>query len=452
MSRAPRPVVQMAPWLLALAACPPAASRPPPAVTPLAAPAAPEPARADLEAYQESLKEAMAAHERKDFASFLEHSLSASRAAPDSPRALYNVACGYSLTGRKDEAVAAVSRMADRKTYFNVDADPDFDAVRDTPGFKAARARLEALKAPIHRSSVAFTLPQEDLIPEGIAHDPASGAFFVSSVHRRSIVRVDPGGQTSELVKEGQDGLFAVLGIQVDPARRSLWACSAAVPEMKGHREDDRGKTGLFEFDLTTGQLRRKLLLDEPGVGHGLNDLAIDPRGDVFVSDTGTSAIYTLPAGGDRLSVFIEPGRLASPGGIAISSDAKTLFIADYRQGIARVDRARREVTFLAPPEHATLVGIDGLRFHEGALIAIQNGIQPHRVVRLALTPDGAAVREAVILEMSHPLFNEPTLGVILGQDFWYIANSQWGSFDKGGVIWPADRLKDPVILKMRLD
>ncbi|HRI72498.1 MAG TPA: hypothetical protein PK156_50025 [Polyangium sp.] len=52
---------------------------------------------------------------------------------------------------------------------------------------------------------------------------------------------------------------------------------------------------------------------------------------------------------------------------------------------------------------------------------------------------------------MNQPPFDEPTLGVVVGRDFFYVANSQWGHFTKG-VLDPVDKLKEPVILKMALE
>ena len=171
----------------------------------------------------------------------------------------------------------------------------------------------------------------------------------------------------------------------------------------------------------------------------------------MYISDATSSAVYTLTNGADTLQSFIEPGRLASPQGIAFSQDEKTMYIADYSRGIARVERETRAVTYLTPPGDAVLAGIDGLRMYKGDLIAIQNGIRPHRVVKLVLTGDGRGVREAQVLELNSPFFREPTLGTLVGSDFYYIANSQWNAFDRG-VMWPQDRLSDPVILRMRLD
>lgn len=46
--------------------------------------------------------------------------------------------------------------------------------------------------------------------------------------------------------------------------------------------------------------------------------------------------------------------------------------------------------------------------------------------------------------------FNEPTLGVKIGNDFFYIANSQWALTNDDGTL-AADKLKEPVILRLKL-
>jgi hypothetical protein len=89
--------------------------------------------------------------------------------------------------------------------------------------------------------------------------------------------------------------------------------------------------------------------------------------------------------------------------------------------------------------------------FRAGSLIAIQNGITPHRVVRFDLNPALDRVLGAKILEMNNALFDEPTLGTLTEKGFFYVANSQWSRFEKDGRIFPSNRLAEPVILKLEL-
>src|SRR3954468_24846939 len=110
---------------------------------------------------------------------------------------------------------------------------------------------------PLRSSELAFTIHEKDLIPEGIAYDPTRKEFYVGSLLKRKIVRIDSSGRASNFTSEGQDGLFMVLGMKVDPKRRTLWVCSAAG---KGAKEFD-GHAGIFKYDLRTGKLIRKYVL-----------------------------------------------------------------------------------------------------------------------------------------------------------------------------------------------
>ncbi len=85
---------------------------------------------------------------------------------------------------------------------------------------------------------------------------------------------------------------------------------------------------------------------------------------------------------------------------------------------------------------------IDGLYFHLGDLIAIQNAYMSPRVVRLKLTRDLRRVEGFEVVERRNPLFDGVTTGVVAGGDFFYMANIQ--DEKKGGI--------EPItILRLRL-
>ncbi len=398
-------------------------------------------------------REATTAYEHKDFACFLARSEALLAAAPGEPRRLYNVACGQALSGQGDRALRSLRALAEGGVHFDIAADSDFAALTGSPGFEAVRLLFAALKTTVvERSVVAFQLAERDLIPEGLAHDPTDGAFFVSSVHKRKIVRVDASGAARDFTSPGQHGLGAVLALGVDAPRHALFACSAMIPHMEGFRPEDEGKSSLFQLDLATGKVTRELALQGPGKGHVCNDLAIDAAGVVFVSDSISGAVYTADPGANALTVLLPPGVLASPQGIAVAPDGRTLYIADYAHGVARVDRVTHSVTMLASPPGVFLTGLDALVLHGDDLVATQNGITPHRLIRAHLGPGGDRITAVETLEQNHPRYREPTLGTLVGAHFFYVANSQWGSFDKAGVLAPLDQLQAPVILDVRLD
>ena len=57
---------------------------------------------------------------------------------PEYPGVAYNVACAEALAGRKDDAIAHLSQSVERSDRFRELAkdDPDFDSIRDEPGFR----------------------------------------------------------------------------------------------------------------------------------------------------------------------------------------------------------------------------------------------------------------------------------------------------------------------------
>jgi hypothetical protein len=105
----------------------------------------------------------------------------------------------------------------------------------------------------------------------------------------------------------------------------------------------------------------------------------------------------------------------------------------------------------LRHPGRQTLLGIDGLYRYGNSLIAIQNGVRPQRVLRLGLNGSGEKIETIEILESSLPIFDDPTLGVIVGDALYFIANSHWPQFNAEGNLPPAERLTPPTVLRVAL-
>jgi len=75
-------------------------------------------------------------------------------------------------------------------------------------------------------------------------------------------------------------------------------------------------------------------------------------------------------------------------------------------------------------------------------LIVVQNGFPPARVMRLQLDETGTRVQHAQALDAAKPEFGLPTQGVVVGDAFWVIANSQRGQYDSYGIPKDAAKLK----------
>ena len=307
-------------------------------------------------------------------------------------------------------------------------------------------AMSPAEKNSEHTSTIAVTIDEKDLFPEGLVYDNGGECFYIGSLLKRKILKVDPAGHRTELIATGEDGLFQVLGLKVDPKRRVLWACSAAESATK--KID--GYSAIFEYDLPTGKLRRKFLMDNKDGPHLFNDIAITTSGDAFFTDSRGGAVFRIQNGKDSIDTLIPLNTLVYPNGIALSSDEKILFVA-HESGIDRLSLSDGTRQALSPPPDEKIGAIDGLYFYRDSLIGIQNGRTVQRVARLYLNADRTGVERLAVLDTNNPLFDIPTTGCIVGDDFFFIGNSQIDKLSDEGTIRPGSALTAIHVLKLKL-
>ena len=394
-------------------------------------------------------KKALEAYGRKDWPAFRENALEAEALRPQIARLVYFAASAEARNGNAGEAARRIEALLRRKLDFGFAEDDDFAAVRDGDAFADARRLLAELRRPVGGSAVAFTLPEKDLLTEGIAYDPARRVFFVSSVHRRKIVRRAADGTVSDFVREGGDRLDGVLALAVDAPRGRLLAGTAALPQMAGFEKARDGESALVAFDLDSGKRVGRWPLPADGKPHAANDLLVEANGDVLVTDSLGSGIYRLRAGASSLETFVAPGVFRSPQGI-VAGPGGRIYVADWGYGLFRLeaDGKRREIE--SPPD-VPLLGIDGLVARGRTFYATQNGIAPARVAALELDAAGDRVVSGKILDMNDPEFAEPTLLTLVGDDLYVVGRSQWGRYDEKTGAVDEGKLRKPAILKIRI-
>lgn len=370
-------------------------------------------------------------------------------ADPTDGARIYVLAQYLDRTGDTTEALKWLEEL-DRIGWTHGVNEHDFVSTAGRRAFRPIATRLNERQPHVIRSREAFTIPQRDLIPEGIAWDAQTGDFYVSSIHLRKVVRVTPEGKSSDFVQEGQDGLFGTLGLKVDAKRRLLWVISNAAREMNGYTDALDGQSGILAYDLHTGKVATKIdfgNLHEPSL---LNDLAILDDGSVVITDSDGGGIKRVRLGSDSIETWIPDRTFTFPNGITTVAGEPSVYVADFR-GLSRIDVRSRTITPL-PVEGDTLGGIDGLTSYHGDLIAIQNGMGQPRVVRISLDETGDSVTRIEVLESGNPRFDEPTTGVVANGSFYFMANPQLRAFDGNHRIWPRERLRDVVVLRLPLD
>ena len=372
--------------------------------------------------------------------------------APQHPAVLYGLARADALTGRANEALSLLERLAAMGLAHFDPADTAFRSLAARPAFARVVARLGANRRPIISSDTAFTVVGPDRIPENLAFDPTSGTFFLGSLAERTVVRVRP-GDTPQPFAGPADGLLRVVGMKVDPTRRRLWVATwAPVVDSARLAAGFESETRLFAFDMASGQRLLTLTPRDTTRSHSFNDLVVTPAGDVYVTDNDEASVYRVRAGADTLELAARPDRPGFSGanGIALSGDGTRLYVA-FIEGIARLNLTTGRIRYLAVPPAVTTASVDGLYWHDGDLVAVQMVSAVERVVRFVLDPGGWRVLRADVLERGHPAYRYPTTGAIVDDALYYIANPGWDRLEDNGTVRPAEAPSPTVILRLPL-
>jgi hypothetical protein len=340
--------------------------------------------------------------------------------------------------GETREALELLKKTVAMKEGFDPSGDPAFLGLKGTKEFDDLVTKVHSDFPPVAQARLAFVTEEKDLIPEGLAYDEKQNLFYLSSLNRKKIVKIDSEGRSSDFVPGDRYGLLPVLGIRLDPTDGTVWADTF----------EDAGRTELVHFDASGKLLER--FGPKDGAKHGFNDLVVRKNGEVITTDSLGNQVFRLDSRTKTFSALKIYRPLFYPNGIALADDDHTVYVADA-VGIIRVDLIRGESRDVdTGPCCNTLSGADGLYWHRGSLIAVQNGIGSPRVAAFKLSKDGTRVTRTTVLENRTQFTVLPTTGAIRGDDFYFIANSQIDNLN-GDRIMDVTKLAPVRIAVVRL-
>jgi hypothetical protein len=317
--------------------------------------------------------------------------------------------------------------------------------VLDTPLFAPLKTAIAARRTQnTSAASLAtpiFTFADSNLIVEDIGYDEPHRRFFVATVRGRKIVEFRVGEAERDFADAPDH--WPLLALKTDFQRRRLWATEVALAGFAGVPKAEQGRSAVLEYDLDTGTLLGRF---EPPQKAALGDMVLDANGDPVVSDNTGGGLWRLRKGA---FARLDHGDFISPQ--TSVNDGDRILVPDYLRGIARFDLSDGSVRWLDMQGRFALTGIDGLYVHGDDIVAIQNGTAPERVVEWTLDDRHARVVSEKIIERATPTLGDPTHGVIVGNDFYYIANSGWDKLSDDGAPMPGATLTPARIMRVHL-
>jgi len=401
-----------------------------------------------LEELAQLRKQAHEARAAGDHRGYLEAAIKVRSLLNDSPGAIESTALGYAELNDKDHALAALKEFAAMGQADDslVDGkDKIFVSLHDLPEYKSILEHFRQNKTAVARSEHALTLEDSGLIPEDIDFDPQSKTFLITSVLGKKIVRVASSGKTTSFASSPSG--WPMLAIKVDAKHNRVWATEVALDGFTSAPKSDWGRSAVLCFDLRTGALRSRI---EGPLHSALGDMTLTEEGVPIVSDGGGGAVYRVEDG--RL-VLINGKDFISPQTPVVLPGGKVAAVPDYTRGVGILDLKSGSVRWLNHEGGAkvALNGVDGLYFTDGALILTQNGTSPERIVRMKLDQAQTRVVSEDVIERSTATLGDPTHGVIVGDWFYYIANSGWDVLDEHGDVKAGEKLSPGSLMRFRL-
>jgi sugar lactone lactonase YvrE len=266
-----------------------------------------------------------------------------------------------------------------------------------------------------------YVLPGEQVFPEGVAYQSDTGDFYVGSTTDGTVFRgnVEGGPKEAEVFLEPEsDGRTTAIGMEVGEDGRLFIA---------------GGDTGrIFVYDTeSTDQIRR---LDTSDAGATfLNDVAVTPDGDAYVTDSLRPVLFRVPSTVDGVGEvepwlnFEETPAEYEEGfnfnGIDATEDGRYLVAVQSNTGeLFRIDIESKQVVEINLGGE-TLTNGDGLLLDGRTVYVVRN----EQALIVAVKLSGEYIRGKVGEPFTDPSFAFPTT-IAKTDDRLLVVNSQ---FDK---------------------
>lgn len=255
----------------------------------------------------------------------------------------------------------------------------------------AAALATTVLTGAAHAAVTEVTIDDHGAVfPESMT-STKGGDLIIGSSGKGSVYRAKAGSAKATVwLDAAKTGIHSVLGVFSDDASNTLYVCSVS-PQGKPPEPE---QSNLHAFDLKTGALKKTYPMPG-GAGAVCNDVAVDKKGNAFISETVGGRVLELKKGAAAITDWAKDDRFKGVDGIAfIGGDAKVV-INTVTSGrmftiVHKADGTAGEIVELTPS--VKLGAPDGMRGIGGNKV-LQAESRATRVSEVTIDGDKANVR-----------------------------------------------------------
>lgn len=140
-----------------------------------------------------------------------------------------------------------------------------------------------------------YTITDIGLYPEGIDYDFKNEKFLFSSLYKGAVYARNAKGEATVFATSNK--LVLPTGIYTDELRNRLIVANADLGISQKSTPTSAGSIATVSiFNLTSGELIKEIDLKNftPNAGSCLNDIAVDPKGNIYITDSFSPNIYKI--------------------------------------------------------------------------------------------------------------------------------------------------------------
>jgi hypothetical protein len=438
---------------------------------------------AECGTWRECRQQALQAAEQRDYERF--HDL-AWRAVQKGPRndadLMLLLARAQSLSGRPGDALVMLERLAALGVATDAATSPDFARVRELPGWaaldpqrsgvsatpapSAAPAPPAAVPVPSTPAPPAPAAPAPDVpppaaatpagtspaapppaalphavatsaagaaealrfstlafTPAGLAYDRVSSRFIVGDHDASKLTVVDEASQRVANLVGAQSAGFGTIGaLEIDVHEGDLWVVSSPADSpgaVSAPRDEPRSVPTLHKLQLISGRTLYMIPLEASLRPARFADVAVTPHSSILVLDSQRRRVFVVQPRARRLELAM-PVDAQVPTSVAPLSD-DVAYVA-HEGGLIRLDLTGHLARDISAPAGVSLSGLMRIRFHHGALVAVQRTeTGSYRIVRFGLDAAERKVTSVDVLDDDVHM-KDPTAAALVGDVFYYLA------------------------------
>ena len=165
-----------------------------------------------------------------------------------------------------------------------------------------AQEKKEEIKTPD-----TIKIQNQSLYPEGVSYDSKGKRYFISSLKQGIVVEVKDDGTNTKFIDDAT--LISTISVKVDEPRDRILVCNSDPGvSVKTSPKTQKKIAGVGVYGLSDGKkiaYHDLAKLNADDAAQFCNDMVIDNKGNVYVTNSFAPVIYKIPTEGEP-SIFLK--------------------------------------------------------------------------------------------------------------------------------------------------